>query len=47
VVAIYADNTRARERLGWEIRYDIEQMMRTAWDWEVKLNLNEKERHSL
>lgn len=47
VVAIYADNTRARERLGWEIRYDIEQMMRTAWDWEVKLKLNEKEGHSL
>lgn len=37
VIAIYADNTHARKNLGWETRYGIEDMMRTAWDWEVKL----------
>lgn len=38
VVAIYADNSYAREKLGWEIRHDIDSMMRTAWEWEVKLS---------
>jgi UDP-glucose 4-epimerase len=38
VVAIYADNSYARKKLGWEIHYDIDAMMRTAWDWEVKLS---------
>lgn len=37
VIAIYADNTFAREKLGWTIRYDIDEMMRTAWDWQLKL----------
>lgn len=37
VVAIYADNSYAKEKLGWEIRYDIDEMMRTAWEWELKL----------
>lgn len=33
VVAIYADYTRAAERLGWQPRYDIADIMRTAYDW--------------
>jgi UDP-glucose 4-epimerase len=37
VVAIYANNTHAREKLGWEPRIGIEDMMRTAWQWEVSL----------
>ncbi|MHB1921414.1 MAG: UDP-glucose 4-epimerase GalE, partial [Chitinophagaceae bacterium] len=37
VVAIYADNTKAKKELGWEPRGDIEDMMRTAWKWEQKL----------
>lgn len=37
VVAIYADNTKAKKLLGWEPEYDIEDMMRTAWKWELKL----------
>lgn len=37
VVAIYANNTRAREVLGWDPKYDIDDMMRTAWKWEQKL----------
>jgi len=37
VIAIYADNSYAKEKLGWEIHYGIDEMMRTAWEWEVKL----------
>jgi UDP-glucose 4-epimerase len=37
VVAIYADNTRARERLGWTPTRDIDAMMASAWAWERKL----------
>lgn len=37
VVAIYANNTRAKEKLDWNIKYDLKEMMRTAWEWEQKL----------
>lgn len=37
VIAIYADNTKAREKLGWNPQSGIEDMMRTAWQWEVAL----------
>lgn len=37
VVAIYANNDKARQFLGWEPRYNLEDMMRTAWEWEKKL----------
>ncbi len=38
VVSIYADNTLARQKLGWRPRADIDEMMRTAWKWEQALN---------
>ena len=34
VVAIYADKTLATRELGWEPRFGIEEIMRTAWAWE-------------
>lgn len=37
VVAVYADNTKARQQLGWETRFTLDDMMRTAWAWEQKL----------
>lgn len=37
VVAIYADNSKARNRLGWIPKTDIDEMMRTAWKWELAL----------
>ncbi|MVT06645.1 UDP-glucose 4-epimerase GalE [Chitinophaga tropicalis] len=37
VIAIYANNTRAKQVLGWEPAIGIEDMMRTAWQWEVAL----------
>ena len=34
VEAIYANYSKAGEVLGWEPRRDIEDIMRTAWEWE-------------
>lgn len=37
VIAIYANNDKAKNLLGWNPQYDLETMMQTAWDWEKKL----------
>jgi UDP-glucose 4-epimerase len=37
VIEIYANNSYAREKLGWEPKQGIDDMMRTAWQWEVSL----------
>lgn len=37
VVAIYANNELAVNELGWKIQYNLEAMMSTAWNWELKL----------
>ncbi len=37
VIAIYANNNEAVNRLGWKIKYGIKDMMKTAWDWELKI----------
>ena len=37
VVAIYANNEFAVKELGWDIKYNLTEMMRTAWNWELKL----------
>ncbi len=42
VIAIYANNDHARETLGWEIAYSLDDMMSTAWKWEQRLKLDEK-----
>ena len=34
VVAVYADNKKAASLLGWQPRYGIDEIMRTAWNWE-------------
>ena len=34
VVAVYADRSKATRELGWEPRYDVDDIMRTAWAWE-------------
>jgi UDP-glucose 4-epimerase len=41
VVAIYANNEKAVNELGWEIKYDINTMMKTAWDWELRIKQDE------
>ncbi|MFN9856198.1 MAG: UDP-glucose 4-epimerase GalE [Bacteroidota bacterium] len=37
VMAIYANNEKAVQQLGWKIQYDLREMMRTAWNWELKV----------
>jgi len=37
IVSIYANNDRAVNQLGWKCQYNLEDMMRTAWDWEQSL----------
>ena len=42
VMAIYANNEKAVQQLGWRIRYDLQEMMRTAWNWELAIKENEE-----
>ncbi len=42
VVAIYANNDAAVNKLGWKIEYDLKDMMRTAWAWELKIKSEEE-----
>jgi len=41
IEAIYANNEKAIKELGWSIRYDLDQMMQTAWAWEQKIKREE------
>jgi UDP-glucose 4-epimerase len=37
VVAIYANNSKAKNELGWDPAYSLDDMMSSAWKWELKL----------
>ena len=37
VVSIYANNNLAKEKLGWQTKYNINDMMKSAWQWELHL----------
>jgi len=37
VIAVYADNSKTRNSLGWSPAYNIDMMMETAWKWEKRL----------
>ncbi|MES2891534.1 MAG: UDP-glucose 4-epimerase GalE [Bacteroidota bacterium] len=37
VVAIYANNNKAKAELGWDPQYTLEEMMTSAWQWELKI----------
>ncbi len=37
VVSIYANNNKAKKLLNWEIKRDLDAMLRTAWVWEQSL----------
>lgn len=37
VVQVYANNNKAETKLGWHAKYNLEQMMETAWNWELAL----------
>jgi UDP-glucose 4-epimerase len=36
-VGIFANNEKAKQLLGWIPQFNLEDMMRTAWQWELKL----------
>lgn len=38
IIAIYADNSKARKVLGWQPGRDIEDAMASAWKWQQHLN---------
>lgn len=38
VVAIYADFSKAKEKLAWQPKSNMEDIMRTAWEWEKTLH---------
>ena len=42
VIAIYANNDKAKNLLGWNPKYCLHEMMATAWKWELKLKEDEK-----
>jgi UDP-glucose 4-epimerase len=42
VVAIYANNDLAKSALNWDIAYNLDDMMRTAWEWELKIKEDEE-----
>jgi UDP-glucose 4-epimerase len=37
VIAIYANNNKAKTNLGWQPGFNLNDMMDTAWKWELKL----------
>ena len=37
VIAIFANNDKARNTLGWTLKYVLKDMMDTAWKWELKI----------
>lgn len=42
VIAIYANNDLAKNNLGWNPQFSLDQMMATAWKWEQKLKADEE-----
>ena len=35
VIAVYSNSSKVEKTLGWKCAYDINSMMKTAWDWEL------------
>lgn len=42
IVAIYANNDKAKSKLGWNPARSLDEMMDTAWRWELKLKQDEQ-----
>lgn len=41
VVSVYANNDLAKEMLGWQTRFSLDDIMATAWKWERRLKADE------
>lgn len=37
VIAVYSDNKKAINDLNWRVKYSLEEMMRSAWQWQQSL----------
>jgi len=37
IIAVYANNDKARQKLKWVPKFDLNDMMKTAWNWENAL----------
>lgn len=37
IIAIYANNSLAKDKLNWKPKFSLDEMMSTAWKWELKL----------
>jgi UDP-glucose 4-epimerase len=35
--ALYADAARAKQVLGWQAKRDVQEIVRSAWQWELKM----------
>jgi len=42
IIAIYANNDLAKNVLGWQPKYSLDDMMSTAWEWEQRLKADDK-----
>ncbi len=42
IIAIYANNDKAKKVLGWIPKYSLDEMMATAWKWEQRLKNDEQ-----
>lgn len=47
IVAIYANNSLAKEKLQWTPKFSLDEMMSTAWKWELKLQQDESLHNNL
>jgi UDP-glucose 4-epimerase len=41
IIAIYANNDKAKKLLGWQPKRSLDEMMATAWKWEQRLKTDE------
>ena len=39
---IYADTTKANRILKWKAKFNLKNMLESAWSWELKANSNQK-----
>ena len=42
IIAIYANNDKAKNILGWIPQRSLDEMMSTAWKWEQRLKNDEQ-----
>ena len=42
ITQAYADTTKANDVLGWRAKSTLDEAMRSAWDWELKIRGNSK-----